>query len=43
MPLNLQIKGTIQVNISNIETNRYRFSIDDTGIGLTEEQIDKLI
>jgi len=35
-------KGTIEINISNIGVNRYRFSIDDTGIGLTEEQIEKL-
>ena len=35
-------KGDIKILVSNISTNRYRFSISDTGIGLTKEEISKL-
>jgi len=34
--------GEISIEVSNTSQNRYRFSISDTGIGLTEEEISKL-
>ena len=34
--------GEIGIYISKITNNRFRFEIKDTGVGLTQEQIDKL-
>jgi PAS domain S-box-containing protein len=34
--------GKIELIISNIAKNRYRFEVKDSGIGLTQEQQDKL-
>ena len=35
-------QGSVNIIINKIEDNRYRFEVKDTGIGLTEEQKDKL-
>jgi signal transduction histidine kinase len=34
--------GEVKLIINKIKTNRYRFEVKDTGIGLTREQISKL-
>jgi signal transduction histidine kinase len=34
--------GEVKLIINKIKTNRYRFEVKDTGIGLTKEQISKL-
>jgi len=35
-------KGDVSIYISKITLNRYRFEVRDTGIGLTQEQVNKL-
>ncbi len=35
-------KGDVSVYITKVSSERYRFEVRDTGIGLTQEQIDKL-
>ena len=35
-------KGSVQLSIENIRYNRYRFSVSDTGIGVTQEQIENI-
>ncbi len=35
-------KGYIELNIEQTKQNRFRFSIIDTGIGISQEQIDKV-
>jgi len=34
--------GYVKLFVKKISTNRFRFSINDTGIGITKKQIDKL-
>jgi len=35
-------KGNIKISISNTSVNHYQFSISDTGIGITKEELSKL-
>jgi CheY-like chemotaxis protein/nitrogen-specific signal transduction histidine kinase len=35
-------QGEVKLIVTKIKTNRYKFQIQDTGIGLTKEQISKL-
>lgn len=34
--------GSVTISISKVRSNRYKFSVQDTGIGLDEKQISKL-
>jgi PAS domain S-box-containing protein len=35
-------KGSIELTISKVRTNRYKFKVKDTGIGISKEQQEKL-